>query len=72
MEAYGGLGDTSALWLHNTSHYVAPVVAWSAGEATFRVSPTFGLNDNSAGFLIRFGASYEFDGFGRAIGKIFH
>ena len=72
VEAYGGLGDTSALWLHSTSHYLAPVVAWSAGEATFRISPTFGLNDNSAGFLLRFGASYEIEGFGRAVGKILH
>ena len=71
-EVYGGLGDTSALWLHNTSHYLAPVVAWTAGEATFRISPTFGLNDNSAGFLFRFGVSYEIEGFGHAVGKILH
>jgi hypothetical protein len=72
VEAYGGLGTTSQLWLRDTSHYLAPVVSWSTRGATFRVSPTFGLNDNSAGFLLRFAVSYEVEGFGHAVAKLFY
>ena len=58
--------------LHNTSHYVAPTVAWSPGhELTFRLSPTFGLTDTSARFLLRVGVSYEIDGFGPAVARFF-
>ncbi len=65
-EMYGGLGDRYTPGLHDTSHYVAPVVAWAMPNGpTFKLSPSFGLNDNSFGFLMRFGVSYEF-------GQIFH
>ena len=65
-EMYGGLGDRYSPGLHNTSHYLAPVVAWQMPNGpTFKASPSFGLNDNSHGFLMRFGVSYEF-------GQIFH
>jgi hypothetical protein len=65
-EMYGGLGDRYTPGLHDTSHYVAPVLAWEMPNGpTFKVSPSFGLNDNSFGFLMRFGVSYEF-------GQIFH
>ena len=61
-EMYGGLGDTDGFGLSNTSHYLAPTVTWRmpAGP-TFRVSPGFGLNDNSNGFLLRVGVTYEFE-----------
>lgn len=65
-EMYGGLGDRYTPGLHDTSHYVAPVLAWDMPNGpTFKLSPSFGLNDNSNGFLMRFGVSYEF-------GQIFH
>jgi hypothetical protein len=48
------------------------VVTWSSGGTAVRVSPGFGLNGNSAGFLLRVGVSYEIEGFGKAISKIFH
>jgi hypothetical protein len=51
VEAFGGLGTATNFGLHNTSHYVAPTVAWSPGhELTFRLSPNFGLTDTSARF----------------------
>jgi len=61
-EMYGGLGDRYRLGLQETSHYVAPVLLWRApGATSFKISPGFGLNDNSHGFLFRFGISYEMD-----------
>jgi hypothetical protein len=60
-EMYGGLGDRYTPGLHDTSHYVAPVVAWAVPNGpTVKFSPSFGLNDNSHGFLMRVGVSYEF------------
>jgi hypothetical protein len=57
---YGGLGDRHSFGLHDTSHYLAPVVEWRIpGSATFKLSPGFGLNADSHGFLFRFGVSYE-------------
>jgi hypothetical protein len=61
-EMYGGLGDRYSFGLHDTSHYLAPLLEWRIpGSATFKFSPGFGLNDNSLGFLFRFGVSYEID-----------
>ena len=60
VEVYGGLGDADSFGLRQTSHYVAPFVAWSLpGGTTLRLSPTFGLNGNSHRFLLRFGISHE-------------
>lgn len=65
-EMYGGLGDRYTPGLHNTSQYIAPVTAWSLPNGTtFKISPGFGLNHNSIGFMMRFGVSYE-------IGQVFH
>jgi len=59
-EIYGGLGDASRLGLQDTSHYIAPVMSLRApAGATFKVSPGFGLNDHSQGFILRVGVSYE-------------
>jgi hypothetical protein len=67
-EAYGGLGDTWETNLRSTSHYVAPVMEWKlANGPSFKVSPSFGIGENSAAFLIRFGVSYEISQFGRWI-----
>lgn len=64
-EMYGGLGDTHLLGLPETSHYLAPVMAWNLPSGwTFRLSAGFGLNKNSHRLLVRWGVSREFDGFG--------
>jgi hypothetical protein len=66
VEMYGGLGTNASLGLRETSHYIAPTVAWAMANGTeFSVSPGFGLTDTSAGFLLRFGVSYEISQFGR-------
>ena len=62
VELYGGLGDRASFGLRNTSHYLAPVLRWDIpGGPAFRISPGFGLNDNSHGFLLRLGVSSEID-----------
>ena len=71
VEMYGGLGDRYSFGLHDTSHYLAPVVAWNLPNWTLRLSPGFGLNDNSHRFLLRWGVSREFSGFGTAIARLF-
>ncbi|MBO0912187.1 MAG: hypothetical protein J2P13_10375 [Acidobacteria bacterium] len=72
LELYGGLGDTRESGLHETSHYLAPAVAWNLPSGwTVRFSPGFGLNDNSHRFLLRWGLSREFDNFGDAIAGLF-
>jgi len=72
VEMYGGLGDRYHLGLRNTSHYIAPVTAWSLPSGwTLRLSPSFGLNDNSHRFLLRWGLSREFSGFPEMLGHLF-
>ena len=72
VEMYGGLGTHADFGLRETSHYVAPTVAWTLANGTqFSASPTFGLTDTSARFLLRFGVSYEIDQFGRAASRLF-
>lgn len=71
VEVYGGLGTHAAFGLPETSHYVAPTVAWTlANGTTFKISPGFGTTDRSARFLLRFGVSYEIAQFGRATRKL--
>ena len=71
-EMYGALGDTADLSLHDTSHYLAPVVAWNLpSDWTLRISPGFGLNSNSHAFVLRWGLSHEFPGFGRVVRHLF-
>lgn len=61
-ELYGGLGDRYSFGLHDTSHYLAPTLAFHIPSGpTFSASPAAGLNSNSHGFLLRFGVSYEID-----------
>lgn len=65
-ELYGGLGDRYSFGLNNTSHYVAPTVAFRMPNGpAFQISPAAGLNENSHGMLLRFGISYEFNQFAR-------
>jgi hypothetical protein len=72
IEMYGGLGDRHSFGLRDTSHYLAPVVAWNLpSDWTLRFSPGFGLNENSYRFLVRWGLSREFSGFGDLVGHLF-
>jgi hypothetical protein len=72
VEMYGGLGDALSPGLHETSHYLAPVVAWNLpSDWTLRFSTGFGLNDNSHRVLVRWGISREFSNFGEMIGRLF-
>jgi hypothetical protein len=72
VEIYGGLGTHDTFGLHETSHYVAPTLAWAlANGGTFKVSPTFGVTGSSVPFLLRFGVSYEIAQFGRTVHNLF-
>jgi hypothetical protein len=65
MEMYGGLGDRYSFGLKDTSHYVAPVLSWDVPHGpSVKLSPGFGLNDYSHGFLMRFGMSFEIEQIG--------
>jgi hypothetical protein len=71
-EMYGGLGDRHHFGLRGTAHYLAPVLAWNLPSGwTLRVSPGFGLNDNSHRFLMRWGVAREISGFGSMLAKLF-
>jgi hypothetical protein len=70
---YGGLGTNKSFGLRNTSHYIAPTMAWTLSRGvTFKFSPNFGLTDTSARFLMRFGVFAEFEDFAGAVKKLFH
>jgi len=72
VEMYGGLGDTESFGLHETSHYLAPCLAWNLpSDWTIRLSSGFGLNDNSHGLLLRWGLSREISGFGEFFRNLF-
>jgi len=59
-ELFGGLGTRYSFGLKQTAQYAGPTVALNAPHGlTFKFSPEFGLNDNGAGVLWRFGVSYE-------------
>jgi hypothetical protein len=71
-ELYGGLGDRHSFGLRDTSHYLAPVAGWNLPRGwTLRLSPGFGLNDNSHKFLLRWGVSREITGFDRILRQLF-
>jgi len=66
------LGDRYSIGLRETSHYLAPGLAWNLPSGwTLKIEPTFGLNDNSHQFLLRWGVSYEIAGFGQKVGALF-
>ena len=72
VEFYGGLGTVDRFTIHDTSHYVAPILSWSIPEGpTFRISPGFGLTPGAYGLVLRLGVNYEFEGFGRKLRKLF-
>ena len=73
VEIYGGLGEWGDFTFNGTSHYIAPALAWNLPNGTtLRVSPGFGLTEESHGTLLRFGVSHEISGFGRQVGNLFH
>jgi hypothetical protein len=64
LELYGGLGDRYSFGLHDTSHYIAPVLTWRVPSGPdIKISPGFGLNDYSHGALVRVAVSYEIEQF---------
>jgi len=72
VEMYGGLGDRYSFGLKDTSHYLAPAIAWNLPSGwTLRISPGFGLNDNSHRLLLRWGISREISGFGEMLNRMF-
>ena len=72
VEAYGGLGSTLGFGLHDTAHYIAPVVSWQVSDnSTIHFSPSFGVTTGSNPVLFRFGYSYEVQGFGSKLASLF-
>jgi hypothetical protein len=72
VEMYGGLGSTLEFGIHDTAHYIAPVISWTVSDnSTLRFSPGFGLTHGSNSVLIRVGYAYEFQGVGAQIGRLF-
>lgn len=72
LELYGGLGSTDGFGLHNTTHYLGPVISWQVSDnAALRFSPAIGLTHESNPVLVRFGYSYEMRGFGRKVARLF-
>ena len=66
VEAYGGLGTHKNFGFADTSHYIAPLLAWSLPNGvTLKLSPGFGLTGSSVPFLLRVGVSYEISQIGR-------
>jgi hypothetical protein len=71
-EMYGGLGDRYHFGLRDTSQYLAAVGGWNLPSGwTLRLSPGWGLNDNSHKFLLRWGVSRELSGFDQLIRRAF-
>ena len=72
IEVYGGLGSTLGFGFRGTAQYAAPVFAWLISDnSTLRFSPGVGLNNESSPVLFRFGYSYEIQGFGSKLSRIF-
>ncbi len=60
LEAYGGLGDTDSLTLHDTSHYIAPLLGWQLPRGMrLSFSPGFGITSSSLGRVYRAGLAWE-------------
>ena len=73
VEFYGGLGSTeNGFGVHNTAHYVAPVVSWQVSEnGSLRFSPSVALTAEGSPVLLRFGYSYEIRDFRSKIAQLF-
>lgn len=72
LELYGGLGSTEQFGLHDTSHYLAPVIRWHlTDDSSVSLSPAVGLTKGSNPVLLRFAYTYEVEGFGRKVASVF-
>jgi len=73
IEIYGGLGTTEdGFSVHNTVHYVAPVVSWQVSDnGSLRFSPSLALTQEGSPVVLRFGYSYELRGFGNRLAQFF-
>jgi hypothetical protein len=71
VEFFGGLGSTEdGVSVHDTAHYVAPVLSWQVSEnASIHFSPGIALTGRGSPVLIRFGYSYEVRGFGSKLSQ---
>ena len=66
VEAYGGLGELARPTLGGTSHYVAPVLEWSVPDGpTLKLSPGWGLTEESHPMVVRFSIAFELPAIGR-------
>jgi hypothetical protein len=71
VELYGGLGSTEQFGFKETAHYLAPALSWNMGNnSTLKISPGFGLTENSSRGLLRIGYTYEINGFGRKLTRM--
>ena len=69
LEGYGGLGNTDVLTLHDTSHYLAPLLGWQLPKGMrLSFSPGFGLTDTSLARVYRVGLAFEIN----QVGSLFH
>ena len=60
-EAYGGLGDTWSLTLHDTSQYLAPLIGWQLPkDMRVSFSPGWGTTKSSLDRVWRFGFAKSF------------
>ena len=72
LELYGGLGSSRGFGFHDTAHYAAPVISWQVSESSsLHFSPAIGLTGLSNPLLLRFGYSYEVQGFGHKLARMF-
>jgi hypothetical protein len=72
VELYGGLGTTNGFGLHETAHYLAPVISWQVSDnSSLHFSPSFGLTNVTYPVLLRFGYAYEIRGFGSKVARVF-
>jgi hypothetical protein len=73
IEVYGGLGSTEdGFSVHDTAHYVAPVVSWQVGDnSSLHFSPSFALTHEGSPVVFRFGYSYEVRAFGSKLAQLF-
>jgi hypothetical protein len=68
---YGGLGSTLGFGLHDTTHYLAPVISWQLSDnASLHFSPAVRLTEVGSPVLFRIGYSYEVRGFGRKVARL--
>jgi hypothetical protein len=71
LELYGGLGSTLGFGLHDTAHYLAPVISWQMSDnSSMHFSVGAGLTHTSNPVILRVGYSYEIRGFGKKVASL--